>query len=870
MRKLKMFCAAALLLGGVICANAQKDVTSQYITNATLSSLDGWTSTHTKNQTTTDPADAFTVTTRGNNTVGYATEAYAGWGSLIQTAYAMKQTITLPAGNYRLVNYSFFRQGAAYNTNATKSLAYLVAGSEKVALKTLGSITAAGYANSQAEGANCFDSKMYRNVIEFTIAADNTPVEIGIEGTFDEAKSWCIVGQFELFDLNDAASVSSPTDVTYAITNPGFEYRNAEGWTITGNGGNYANGTAFTPKAGIGFVERWASGNNPAGNGTCIQTLSNMPNGLYELSVYGSNIEQYNSDANGTGMYVTANNDQTQITSTGQFKVRTTVTDGNLTVGIKLDNCTGNWIAFDRFALQFYGDPLAAYQELLDAAVAESQNLLNNAALSATAKAAWQAVIDANDNDDKAFTQESDFSTAIQNLSNANTEYQNLATVYALWNQVKSGAEALTQVANDNASATTTLSNAIPTRTTAAEAAVTIADMNAAIAALRSDIFTFVTDATPTQGNKFNLTCLMDNPDVTGLSGVPAGWATEQDGGNFQVTTNAHRADLATAYSVEYWSANARANDKFALYNAVTLPEGTYSMNCYAFASPNGVEDATTNAVYFYANDTQGSLISSTDLAEASISFVNSTAQDVKIGLKTLTGNEFRWMGIGYVELYKVPAQTYTVNEDAAWDNTQSGAGAVTLTRTIKAGINTLVLPFSMTQAEVESNFGEGSKVYAISSYDATAQNITFTTKDGISANEPCLLKATQTGTSYELADRTIVAGEPVKSATNVTMTGSYAASITVPIGSYIISGDKIYNVDSNVTLKNTRAYITLASAGARVLNMSFDGETTTGIATLEKGQLNIEEGTVYDLSGRKVNSLSKGIYVVNGKKVIK
>ena len=67
--------------------------------------------------------------------------------------------------------------------------------------------------------------------VEFNIATDNTQIEIGIKGTFEEIRSWCIVGMFELFDLNDEASVSSPTDMTYKIINSGAEYRNLSGWT---------------------------------------------------------------------------------------------------------------------------------------------------------------------------------------------------------------------------------------------------------------------------------------------------------------------------------------------------------------------------------------------------------------------------------------------------------------------------------------------------------------------------------------------------------------------------------------------------------------------------------------------------------------
>ena len=364
-------------------AMAQRDITSQYITNAKLSNgTTGWTITNRQD----GPA-------QGNNTDGYAVEFYAGWGSLAVTSYNLLQTITLPKGNYRLANYSFFRQGERFDTNSLKSLAYLKAGNQQVALKTLGSITAAGYANSMAEGANVFDSKMYRNVIEFAIDADNTPIEIGIVGTFDEMRSWCIAGKFELFDMDDLASVSSPTDVTYAINNSGFEYRNLSGWTSDGivyQDNNWEN------KAGKGFAEKWQWG---AGlpNATLSQTLTNLENGLYELSVYAHNINQRNGDAPCTGMFVMANDAQVEIGAYGQYKVRTNVTDGNLTLGIKLDGCTGNWIAFDRFSLLFYGDPLQALKDLRDGYVAEAQALLNSGDaqyLTTEQKAALMSAID--------------------------------------------------------------------------------------------------------------------------------------------------------------------------------------------------------------------------------------------------------------------------------------------------------------------------------------------------------------------------------------------------------------------------------------------------------------------------------------------
>lgn len=597
MKKLKLLLVACALLvsAGV---QAQKDVTSEYITNAKLSNgTTGWTVSNFNTPVNGNGnnegngVDGIKYGWQNNatnsvNVTGAASEAYAGWGSVEKTSYYMKQSVTLPEGSYRLVCYAFYREGESYNTDVNTSRARLFAGTKaETNIATLGSITAGSYANSQQAGAICFDTKMYRKAIEFTVGEGGETFDIGVDGTFDIARSWCILGQFELFDMNNLASVSSPTDMTYAITNPGFEYRNLEGWT-NGDGSTYAltNTEAFNSRAGIYWVEKWTSSNNGGKLGTqddFKQTLSNMPAGLYELSVYAHNVEQGNGDAAGTGMYVMANSDKTEIGAAGQYKVRTTLaTDGDLTVGIKLDNCSGNWIAFDRFELKFFGDPLKAYQDLLDEAVTGAQALIDGtagSAISATAKAAWQAVVDDNDNNDNAFTEESQFTAAIENITNANTNYQAMAAPYALWKKVKAGADAMVLVPNDNSSATTELTSAVSTQNTAAEAALTAADLNTAINTLKVAIRTFISATEPTGGNKFEITCLVENPSFD--DNTITGWTRNitKTGGNAQTTFTCN----------EFW------NNTFDFYQDLqNLPNGSYQLTVQAFSRPGGNDTA--------------------------------------------------------------------------------------------------------------------------------------------------------------------------------------------------------------------------------------------------------------------------------------
>ena len=61
------------------------------------------------------------------------------------------------------------------------------------------------------------------------------------------------------------------------------------------------------------------------------------------------------------------------------------------------------------------------------------------------------------------------------------------------------------------------------------------------------------------------------------------------------------------------------------------------------------------------------------------------------------------------------------------------------------------------------------------------------------------------------------------------------------------------------------KAYLPATPAGARFLG--FDFGTETGIGEVETEG---ENAVIYDLSGRRVQKAQKGLYIVNGKKVIK
>ncbi len=569
-------------------AMAQRDITSQYITNAKLSDgLNGWTNNN------------FNAPQRGNNTEGYASECYAGWGGLEKTAYSLKQTITLPAGNYRLVNYSFFRYGLNADTDASKSLCNLFAGNTSVPIKTLGSITGVGgYANSQAEGANCFDSKMYRNVVEFTIAADNTSIEIGLDGTFDLKQSWVIAGMFELFDMDDLTSVSSPTDMTYAITNPGFEYRNLTGWT--NNGFTYMDNNNWNTHTGVGWVEKY--GGSGAGNATLTQTLTNVENGLYEVILNG-HLQQGSGNS---GFYLYANEDKTSIGSTTQdYSVRTTVTNNQLTIKIATESCTGNWAAFDKIRLKFYGDPLEAYKDLLATKVAEAQALVNGGTLRTGAANQLQGIIDANDNDPETFTTEAEFNTAVSNIEAGMAQANQIAATYAEFDAYKTLIDNLA-AGQESSSALTAFQNAVNTANTAVTNATSTSVVPAQITNLRSAGLTYISDSSVT--GQFNITFLASQnwQDWRRYDGTPEG-----TGAGLLADAFLHNRPAEIPSFPEYWVANATYTGKQLWQTVSGLPAGYYQVGMYAGALstsqrdnfPTEATDGDSDRTFAFAGD---------------------------------------------------------------------------------------------------------------------------------------------------------------------------------------------------------------------------------------------------------------------------
>ena len=201
----------------------------------------------------------------------------------------------------------------------------------------------------------------------------------------------------------------------------------------------------------------------------------------------------------------------------------------------------------------------------------------------------------------------------------------------------------------------------------------------------------------------------------------------------------------------------------------------------------------------------------------------------------------------------------------------------VLVKRSIKAGEwSTLVLPFSMSAAIVKEVFGDDVQLADLQGYDVNINgdiSVNFASTTAIEAHHPYIIKTTKDITQFKVNSVAITSATPTYAPTaNASFTGVYAAGTVVPSGSLFLSGNKFYYSAGKTVSPAYRGYFTFADkvAGAR-LAFTIDGttDTVTPIADIAADDAT-GAPAVYNLQGQRVAEPQRGIYIIDGKKIIK
>lgn len=193
-------------------------------------------------------------------------------------------------------------------------------------------------------------------------------------------------------------------------------------------------------------------------------------------------------------------------------------------------------------------------------------------------------------------------------------------------------------------------------------------------------------------------------------------------------------------------------------------------------------------------------------------------------------------------------------------------AANVKLTRTVREGINSFVLPFYAGASELGAD--------ALATFkEADASKVSFTKVDHVDANIPFIT----VGLNGAADDKVFTFNnnpkyvEPTPASFDKEFKGVYAHQSAT--GFYgIDKNGNLHEGGAKATINAFHAYYLPADGVEAPANISFDGEAT-GIDAVTTTSSSAN-GAVYDLSGRRVAAnlaaakLAKGIYVVNGKKV--
>ena len=731
----------------------------------------------------------------------------------------------------------------------------------------------------------------------------------GMVSTVDENAQWILVTKNDILAKMAQATALVPMNVTMLIADANFgrnDLRKSYWTMVAGNqnlsGGNNVNNCA----------ESWHS------TFTLSQAIENLPKGVYGLKAQGFYRQDGSDNDNLPVFYI---NDATtpfiaredggpnsmsacsESFAAGNYTTAEALyryDEGDFIVGAKLETNTTLWCIWDNFQLTYYGD-CTVQEALFGSLIKELKEVIASAKSNAstlvipsTASANLLALAEAKEEAMESFTTEEQYNEAITALNDAIEGAKALVTPLHWYNLAKERAVTTVNLEALAAENQSTLRTVVANSENAIETCTTVDAIEAQTAALWAGIADAIESIEVEGDNALDLTYLLVNPDLTNCPGWAKadGWYNDQNQPvqNSQVmNTNqaaAYEKDPTKYAYYEYWSNSTEATAGFTVYQKVYLPEGTYKMTALAYAGYGGghrygigtddggkagsVSSVDNKNITFSAGDVDGSPITTTKLDDASIDFIQETEGEVKIGLKAHEGNTSNWMGIGYVQLFKVATKEPVVIAEDADYTPESAAADVTLKRTFTADSwNTFVVPFQITNAELTEAFGAN---VAVAEFSETVEGLestaTFTTMEtpAIMANRPVLIKVDTDATEFEFKGRTVAGGDFFTPGVNFKFQGTYAATTTIPEKDYFISADKLYRSTGATTIKGTRAYLADQTGGAAEVKLFIDGLATR----LSEINGAAENGVIYNIAGQRVNKAQKGIFIVDGKKVVK
>ena len=603
-------------------------------------------------------------------------------------------------------------------------------------------------------------------------------------------------------------------DLTSLITNPGFEFGNTNGWTNSGSIGAQAQGnSSFDNKQGSYYAERW----HVSGTIDLNQTIAYLPAGVYKVEAY-----MY-SDTGDAKLY--ANSEEASVSTSQKYHAVVTIADkGSIKIGGACTLTGSTWICMDDFKLTYLASSIAELPYTLASGKmgtdkSAAQDDAEATFIAEPTMAHYNALLDAISAAELSVANYATLKTAIDKAVAVKTanNFVTAAATTAFQDEIDDATSGWTDVTFTDAEVVTE----ITTLATTVSGWHAIADEGAAGA--------YITSAwSKTHENWWdapyiNTWSIEGDEDGTGFSVPFFEWYV---GNTENLPLNTTKSATLTGlengcYEVEIWARVQRRTDaNFGSNNELTMSVNDGN----AVSIMNG--DAITGGYY----DDDHAMRIGRFTARGMV-----TDGTLTISIKTGgSGSNVHWLSWRDI--------TYTKLDDANMTITD-------------AQYATFVAPFDVEiPAEVEA--------YTVETATGATLNLTPVATT-IPANTPVILN------SDEVVNETFYGKNNATedSYTVGWLTGVYTAT-DAPNGSYVLQNNDskvgFYKVNTyQPTVGANRCYLTVP-AGVKA-NAFFFNEATGIQNVLE----NLQAGEIYDISGRKLGKLQKGVNIVNGKKVL-
>ena len=343
------------------------------------------------------------------------------------------------------------------------------------------------------------------------------------------------------------------------------------------------------------------------------------------------------------------------------------------------------------------------------------------------------------------------------------------------------------------------------------------------------------------------------------------GWTQDNnEGSGYAEKPNAIQSSAHTGYGVSHWRGSALASGNLIVQTLAGMPAGKYRLTAYAAATVWNNNNGGDNkkGVFLCCADGKTEVTTAT-YDEYVVEGYLAEGGNLTLGLKADDNEGNTWCFLADMELQYL-GNAVTIDETQDTPAVKTNDANVKLIRTLSADYwNTLCLPFSLTADELAASPLAGA---SIMQYASVSDNtMSFTDATDIEAGMPYLVKP-----AYDIVD-------PLFTAVDITVTeGS-----TVGNGGFTFTGllySKTYDVmgtnpaylatDGSVKrltsggLKGLRAWFNLPAGNAARIMI---GDRITAIESiLTPAAANTT--AIYDLSGRRVEAVTHGLYIQNGK----